>query len=363
MTTHAQTSARVRIGLVGAGTHVQSQLIPGLQRIPGVELVVICNRSEASSRRVATAHTIARIARTWQEVVRAPDVDAVVVGTWPSLHAEVTVAALEQRKHVLTEGRMARSLAEAQQMWSTAHAHPDRIAQIVPSPVGLDVELHVRQLLHEGALGELREILVTQTGSPYVEASAPLQWRQDTDKSGIHTLTLGILHEVLQRWFREAPQWVMADAQIYTDVRVDPHTGSRKAVTIPDSLGVLARYPSGTRLMYHLSGVEAGPGRGEIRLNGSKMCLRYDVRSGHLYRARSSSPKETMLRIPKASQRGWKAEHDFITSIRTGTPPTRTGFDQGFQNMRFVDAVWTSWTRDGTRVTIPPIDSQQAERP
>ena len=106
----------IRIGVVGAGANTRTKHLPGLQRISGVEVVVVCNRSEASSQAVARQFHIPRIAAHWEEVVSAPDVDAVVIGTWPSLHAEVTIAALAHQKHVLCEARMATTLAEAQRM-------------------------------------------------------------------------------------------------------------------------------------------------------------------------------------------------------------------------------------------------------
>ncbi|NIA20776.1 MAG: Gfo/Idh/MocA family oxidoreductase [Anaerolineaceae bacterium] len=44
---------RVRIGIVGAGGIVRHRHLPGLKKIPGVEVVAVVNRSEESGRRVA----------------------------------------------------------------------------------------------------------------------------------------------------------------------------------------------------------------------------------------------------------------------------------------------------------------------
>ena len=342
----------VRIGMVGAGANTRQKHIPGFRNIPGVEIVVVCNRSEVSSRAVAQEFHIPRIARRWEEVVAAPDVDAVVIGTWPYLHAEVTVAALAHKKHVLTEARMASTLQEAKQMWQASLEHPDVVAQVVPAPMSLDVDQTVQQLLEEGALGQLREILVTHASGCYADATAPLTWRQDDELSGINILALGIVHEIVQRWLGQDPLWVSADAAIFTTERVHPQTGKNKPVAIPESLSVLGRYPSGARLLYHLSGVEAGSGRGEIRLNGSKACLRFDFSSGGLYRTDVSDQEEHRLDIPAHLKRGWRVEEDFINSIRTGAPVLFTSFDQGLRYMTFVDAVWNSWKDGGRRINV-----------
>ena len=90
----------IRIGVIGAGGNTRKLHIPGFQAIDGVDVVVVCNRSEASSRRAADEFGISRIAAAWQEVVADPEVDAICIGTWPYLHAEVSIAALDaERPH------------------------------------------------------------------------------------------------------------------------------------------------------------------------------------------------------------------------------------------------------------------------
>jgi len=82
------------MGFVGAGRNTRSRHIPGLQKQPGVEFVAVANRSRESGERVAKEFGIRRVEADWRDVVRAPDVDAVCIGTWPSTHCEMTLAAL-----------------------------------------------------------------------------------------------------------------------------------------------------------------------------------------------------------------------------------------------------------------------------
>lgn len=42
----------------------------------------------------------------WAEIMNDPEVDAVVIGTWPYLHHTLVLAALAANKHVLTEARL-----------------------------------------------------------------------------------------------------------------------------------------------------------------------------------------------------------------------------------------------------------------
>ncbi|MFU8848497.1 MAG: Gfo/Idh/MocA family protein, partial [Opitutales bacterium] len=128
--------------------------IPGFCKLPNVELSVVANRSLESAEKVAKLEGIKRVAQTWQEVVADPKVDAVCIGTWPYLHAEATIAALEQGKHVLCEARMASNLEEARPMLAAAQAHSDLVAQLVPAPFSLDFDATIREMLRQGKLGD-----------------------------------------------------------------------------------------------------------------------------------------------------------------------------------------------------------------
>src|SRR5262249_36520306 len=150
-------SKPLRVGLIGAGANTRSKPIPGLRALLDVEISAVCNRRPASSRTVAREFGIPRIFEHWQDLVSASDIDAVVIGTWPYLHCPITLAALETRKHVLTEARLSMNAAEARRMLQAARAHPELVAQVVPSPFGLKGDRVMRERIQGGFLGELRE--------------------------------------------------------------------------------------------------------------------------------------------------------------------------------------------------------------
>lgn len=341
-------NATLRIGVIGAGANTRAKHLPLLQRIPGVKLVLVANRSAASSQTVAKEFGIAGVARHWREVVAAPDVDAVVIGTWPYLHAEATCAALAAGKHVLTEARMAAHLAQAETMAAAARGRPDRVAQIVPAPMSLDFDAAILERLPQ--LGALREVCVTHTGGQYVDPTTPLGWRQEFALSGVNTLTLGINYEMVLRWLGEDPVWVQADAAVFTRRRRRSE-GGEGDVEIPESVSVLGRYAAGARLVVHCSGVEPGLPRHEIRLNGEQGALRLDLIAQRLWFAAAGQP-EVAVEPTTEQRRGWRVEEDFVASIREGRPVRLTDFATGVRYMRFTDAVWRSWSDGGMRVAL-----------
>src|SRR2546421_10071653 len=138
---------RLRIGLIGAGGNMRARHIPGLRALPDVEILAVCNRRPESTREAAREFGIPRSYATWEELLRDPDLDAVVIGTWPYLHAPITLAALEAGKHVLTEARLAMNATEAHRMHKAARQHARLTTQVVPSPFGLKGHEVMKQLI------------------------------------------------------------------------------------------------------------------------------------------------------------------------------------------------------------------------
>lgn len=341
----------LRIGIVGAGANTRAKHLPLLKAQPSVELVAVANRSRESSESVARDFGVTRVAADWREIVTARDIDAVVIGTWPYLHAEITINALRKGKHVLTEARMARDYTEAKAMLTEAIRRPELVAQIVPAPFSLPFDATIQDYLASGKIGTLREVHATFTHGGLADPAAAFSWRQDVELSGKNTLFLGIYYEMVLRWLGREPETLVADAAVFTSERRDA-SGAAREVRIPESLTVLGSYADGVRLILHQSGVETTAGRQEIRLNGSAGGLRADFATNQLWFA-ARGQREELVEIAPEKRGDWNVEADFVASIRTGAPVKLTDFASGARYMAFTDAVWESWSRSGRRVSLP----------
>ena len=227
----------VRVGIIGAGANTRGKHIPGLQAIEGVEVISVCNRSPASSARAAQEFGIPQTYDNWNELVAAPDTNAIVIGTWPYLHCQATLAALAAGKHVLCEARMAMNAAEAWEMHAAAQANPHLVVQIVPSPMTLRVDATLQRLLAEGYVGEVLAIEV-RVGGDFLDPAAPLHWRQNFDLSGFNIMSMGIWYEAVLRWVGEATR-VQALGKIFARTRQD-EDGAAHAVRVPEHVDVTA---------------------------------------------------------------------------------------------------------------------------
>lgn len=343
-------SSRLRIGVIGAGGNTRAKHIPGFQKIPGVEVTVVCNRTMESGQKVAKEFGIRYVTTSAKDIIESPDIDAICIGTWPNMHAKFAVAALRAGKHVLTEARMARNLAEAEMMLEESTQRASLVAQIVPAPMSLPFDATVIEQLQRGALGTVREVFLTATSDGLADSSLPLNWRQDLTLSGKNTLYLGIYYEMVLRWLGRGVSSVIADAAIFTKERKDEE-GVPEPTTIPESVTVLGNYDDGARLVAHFSGVERSGPRAEIRLNGSKAGLRLDLARNELWLTRAGE-KEQLVEIAPEKRGSWQVEADFVDSIRTGRGVRLTDFATGVKYMQFTEAVWDSWHTGGRRVTL-----------
>ncbi|MEM9159506.1 MAG: Gfo/Idh/MocA family oxidoreductase [Verrucomicrobiota bacterium] len=283
-------NGRVRIGIVGAGGNTKAKHIPGFQAIDGVSVDLVCNRSEASSRKVADEFDIPRIAEKWEAVVADPEIDAICIGTWPYLHAPIAIAALKAGKHVLTEARIAMNASEATAMLKASQEHPKLVAQVVPSPFTLRWDRTIQKLLSSGELGDLREARFIKSLAANVDSQAEMSWRQNVEYSGNNTLMFGIYYEPLQRWLGKEPKRVLAKGSIFTLERRNAESGSMESVCIPETVTVIAEYENGMQLIGVMSGLEQGASNDEYVICGSKGSLRLDLNASRLTLSKLGEP-------------------------------------------------------------------------
>lgn len=328
----------LRIGIVGLGANTRLRHVPGLRACADVVIQGVCNRTRESSQRAAREFDIPQTYDRWTDLVADDQIDAVVIGTWPYLHCPITVAALDAGKHVLTEARMAATLDEARQMLEASRRHHDLVTQIVPSPFGLRAGAVVKEMIADGYLGELRELVVLGVNDALADPAAPLHWRQQSRYSGINMLVLGILHETALRFVAD-PLRVCARTCCFTLERRDAESGEQVIVDLPDSVHVMTELPSGAAGLYHLSSaVYHGAGM-QIHLYGSQGTIKYLISPEDRLLAGRAGEALEEVSVPDEKAGGWRVEQDFVEAIRGQRTIELTDFAAGLRYMQFTDAV------------------------
>jgi predicted dehydrogenase len=340
------TQQPIRLGVVGAGGFTRRFHLPNFLKISGVEVVAVCNRSVESGNAVAREFSFPKVLTDWHELVALPQVDAVVIGTWPYMHAPVAVEALRAGKHVFTEAHMAGDLAGARAMYQTAQENPHLKTML--SNLRVPGDATMRKLLDEGYVGQIYQVLDYRFNGQYADPTQPLHWRQNREFSGINFQYLGVSAEINRRWLGDHRR-VLAQLKTFHPER--PGVGSQGQ--LPDTMNILAELEDGTPVAYLHSGVTRLGGQARLEIYGSDGTLvHYGSTRGQglagIYGARSGEQELQPITIPPETESRWPMNEDFISMIRDDKPPspeTATFYD-GLKYTEFTAACFLSAERE-----------------
>ncbi|AXG81708.1 Gfo/Idh/MocA family oxidoreductase [Streptomyces paludis] len=102
----------VRIGVIGAGVMGADHVNTLHRYVPAAEVVLVADTDPARARAAADSVPGARTADDARAVIADPSVDAVIIASHDSTHADLAVAAVEAGKPVLCEKPLAPTVAE-----------------------------------------------------------------------------------------------------------------------------------------------------------------------------------------------------------------------------------------------------------
>ncbi|PIY49814.1 MAG: hypothetical protein COZ06_12635 [Armatimonadetes bacterium CG_4_10_14_3_um_filter_66_18] len=277
------------------------------------------------------------------EMLSNTDLDAVIVATIHDQLQPCGLAVVEAGKHLFIEKPMALTAADGQRLVDAARAKNVKVMVGYTLPF-LSTRRKLRQLLDEGAVGELAHVFAGQL------IGGMGGWLGQPEHGGGPLFYIGthVLYEVLDVVRRKAER-VYAEVTL-TDAGVDREC----LFTVRFEGGVVAQIATSQRL---------GGRYGWIDVLGSAGRVRSEWESPDVFvqsTAISAYRQETLIRVPdesvgpkvalgdKASVTGFKyvrawAEEfaDFLAAIREDRDPAVTGED-GVRVLEITDAVFES---------------------
>ncbi len=349
---------KVRIGMVGAGGNFVSRHIPGFNQVKEAELVGVSNRTRQSSEKIAKEFGIPNVYDSWIDLVQDDDIDAIAIGTWPYMHCPITLLALENGKHVLTEARMASNSTEAHTMLEASKENPDLVCQIVPAPFTLSIDKKINDLLLNGYVGDIVSVELTSNPGAFVNKDQPFQWRHNIKYSGNNIMMMGIWYETLMRWIGPAKS-VSAMGQITVPNKKNDD-GLYQSVEIPDHIDITCKMTCGAQATIKLSSVTGLNPKNEVWIYGTEGTIVINGTTLEIHGGKKGDKSISKIEVEKeyivdglkGLPAGWRVEEDFINSIVKGAPVIHSPFDVGVQYMEFTDAVSIS-AQEGKVVHLP----------
>jgi myo-inositol 2-dehydrogenase / D-chiro-inositol 1-dehydrogenase len=302
----------IRIGILGAGNWARSVHLPNLRVIPGVVVAAVTSNDPERRRKAREAWGGSLCFYEEPADLLADDLHAVIVCTPNHTHEELSIAALQARKHVLCEKPVAFSIAGVERI-AAARAHAGTMFQ-----AGLELRYSdvIRRMLALIGAGEI--------GTPKMLGCLLLRdwgafggWRGDPALSGGMVLELGIHYLDLFN--------VLAGGR---PARVHATGGHALGAALPDYFWCSVDYDNGARAGLGLTVLAAA--RNEILLHvvGTEARLEGEIISGRvsLWQRRRPEPEDrSPERPPDYRFDGFpgslEALEHWIHCIRTGEAP------------------------------------------
>jgi D-xylose 1-dehydrogenase (NADP+, D-xylono-1,5-lactone-forming) len=136
---------------------IGSEVVPAFQQSAGNELVAVASRDAARADSYARQYNIPRSHGSYDALLADEGIAAVYIALPNALHGEWIRAALDAGKHVLCEKPLTPTSAEASELFDLAASRGLRLAEAFMYRHHPKT-LRIRELLREGAVGELRTI-------------------------------------------------------------------------------------------------------------------------------------------------------------------------------------------------------------
>lgn len=167
----------IRLGIIGCGGIAGSHL-RALKTLPEFEVAAVCdvNVKRASEFMAEAGGSGDAVFCDWRDMIRSGGIDAVDIATPPVFHHGPAVFAAEHGLHVFVEKPMAPTLAECDAMIEAADLNGvyTMVGQVLRFR---DINQRAKQLIEEGRIGEVRNVIRRRWGFTKDFSSEP--WAND----------------------------------------------------------------------------------------------------------------------------------------------------------------------------------------
>lgn len=347
----------LRIGIAGAGgiaqRNAREAAASGAARVVGVFDV-----NHKAARAMASALKAPFFA-SYDELLAAPDVEAVLLSTPHHLHGPMTIRAAASGKHVLVEKPVANNLDEAAEMHRACAAAGVQLT-VNYSFRYLPVVQRARQLIAAGALGDIvgMQVINHQYKDPGywsgARSNSPDNWRASRAKCGGGFLIMNVCHVIDYLYFLTGLRAV----RVYSEYAT---LGS--PAEVEDIVSVSSKLSNDGIFSIAASSIMRGADQAEERIWGTNGSLILSAGKLSIY---STRPVEglrpgklhTIARFPELS---WTAEwvRGFANAVRTNSRPP-ISYEDAWENLAFIQTAYASMEK-GCALAVPRYQDRDAK--
>ena len=373
---------RIGMGLVGAG-FVGPHHIDAVRRLGFVDVVAIAGSSEDSAQKKAEALGVPKAYGSYQALLDDSNVQVVHNATPNYLHFPVNAAAIERRKHVVSDKPLAMTAAEAKTLLDQAN-RAGIVHAVTFNYRGNPLVQQARHLIAKGQIGAPR-FLHGHYLQDWLIKDTDYSWRLEPDKGGASSA----LGDIGSHWCDLAQHisglritHVLGDVTTTIPKRKKPR-GSREAfqaagsaedvdvvdIAVEDLASVMLRFDNGAKGSFSVGQVCAGHKNDLVlEICGAAASLRWrqehqnELWVGHRDRANEILQKDPSLidpavrhyaHLPGGHQEAWadafcnlmRDIYGFIADGRKPSdphPPAFATFEDGYRANCVIEAILAS---------------------
>jgi predicted dehydrogenase len=367
--------ARVRVGVLGAGAWAEFAHLPGYKRDPRCELVAIADPAAEKAQAFAEKFDIPNVYDSHEALIARDDIDLVDVCTPSATHFELSWAALEAGKHVLSEKPVAYDYRDTLRAAALARR------QGVKTKLGFTFRYspamqYMKELIDQGFVGTPFIFNGYEQNSQWLDPQNPLRHvDHEADPSVIQVSSLegygAPIMDLGHLFMGSRFSQVVGTMKNFIPERVVRATGRMMRMNIDDGDIFIGEYASGALGSIQTSFVTVGnyPGL-EARVYGSKGALicRLVEENGVCESLRAATADQVEFReleVPErlyppggSKRESWRSlfyanlVHSFISEILSDGPENEGNFEDGAHVQELINAVERSF-RERRWVSIP----------
>jgi predicted dehydrogenase len=246
--------AKIRVGVIGAGTWANHAHFPVLALLPEYELSVVQARRLEAAETAAARFGIKHVVGTPEEVAAHPEVDFVVALTTTPQHEEAIRLAAAAGKHIYSEWPLTVSSGGAAELQRLAEQAGVRHF------IGLQRRLapamrYLRDLIAGGYVGKLRSVRI-HVSMPYFQARMPqaLRWTVPPENgTSVITIYAGHFLDMLFSAVGRPRDVSAVQLKQYEKITI-AETGEVMQTTNPDQLAAVGTFAGGAVFSAHIEG-------------------------------------------------------------------------------------------------------------
>jgi len=237
----------------------------------------------------------------WRELIDRKDIQIIHICSPNPAHADQLVAAMAAGKHIYCDKPITVTVEEADRVQRAMKGWTG-IGQMTFQNRFFSATLRAKQLISEGAIGEIIGLRGVYMHSGSVDPAAPLKWKLRKADGGGVLRDLGSHLLDLAAWLVGPFTEIQASSRILYPTRPDGR-GGREKVEAEDQIVMTVRLATGTLGTLEASKIATGA-EDDLRLeiHGSRGALRFDLMRPDFLEAYSLADPDT----PIGGTRGWK---------------------------------------------------------